>query len=202
MKKNHIIAVLVVVIIAVIILIFVVRGLSSSTENADSNQVVSEASETVAKTADDTVSESTVGMASPIKEYASLDEMNEAAATMLQHPGVMGVTNERFFVIDDGTDKIAEYSFDINGVSYCLRHCPTTLDDISGVYIDGKTAFADKEYTGDIDYVVTDDMMLARWARVEGQFVLMATRTEGYTEEQFHTIAEEIQMVNAIQGEN
>lgn len=138
---------------------------------------------------------------SPITEYKTLSEMNEAAGTILMHPGVMGVTNEKFIVINDGTRKIAEYSFEINGVSYVLRNGPTSLDDISGVYVNGATAFDGRDPADGIDYVFTDDLMLGRWFRVEGQFILSAKKTEGYTEELFKNIAEEILEVNAIQQE-
>lgn len=137
---------------------------------------------------------------SPVKYYDSLDAMNKAAGTLLQHPGVMGVTNERFAVIS-GADVIAEYSYDVAGTTYTLRCSPTSLTDISGVYVDGKLAFEDREIPDGIDYVYTNDCYLARWFRVEGQFVLSANVHKDYTKETFTAVSEEIQMVNAIQSE-
>lgn len=140
-------------------------------------------------------------VSNPVKTYETLDAMNEAAGTILQHPGVMGVTDEKFAVIDDGKDKIAQYTFAINGVEYVLRNCPTSNKDISGVYVDGHTAFADREIQNGIDFITAGGKRLARWARVEGQFILSAAE-DAVTEEIFEAAAEDIEMVNAIQGEN
>lgn len=140
-------------------------------------------------------------VSNPVKTYETLDAMNEAAGTILQHPGVMGVTDEKFAVIDDGQDKIAQYTFSINGVEYVLRNCPTSNKDISGIYVDGHTAFADRDIKNGIDYITAGGKRLARWARVEGQFILSAAE-DAVTEEIFEAAAEEIEMDNAIQGEN
>lgn len=136
----------------------------------------------------------------PVRTYDSLDAMNEAAGTMLMHPGVMGVTNERFAVIT-GDNKMAEYSYEVAGISYTLRCCPTALEDISGVYINGKLAFEGRPAPDDIDFIFTDGCYLARWFRVEGQFVLSAKPAKGYTQDAFKAVAEETKMLNAIQQE-
>lgn len=82
-----------------------------------------------------------VGMANPMTEYKSLDEVNKIIGGNLCSPGVMGVSDEAFFVIDCGSYKMGEYQFKINGYEYSLR-CAKVAEDISGVYIDGETAFA------------------------------------------------------------
>lgn len=81
-----------------------------------------------------------IGMANPMVEYSSLEEINEQVGVHLIKPGVMGVTNEKYFVIDG---KIAEYDFEVNGGKYCLRASSVLEDDISGVYLGEKTMFED-----------------------------------------------------------
>lgn len=142
------------------------------------------------------------GVVNPITTCTSLDEMNELAGTMVQKPGVMGVQDEKFLVINAGEHKIAEYSYTVNGQKFVLRHCNNALEDISGVYVNGKTAFQDRDPANGIDYVTTDDMKLARWFRVEGEFILIAEDAADMTQEQFEAIAQETLETNALQTEN
>lgn len=86
----------------------------------------------------------TAGMPNPMTEYKSLEEVNAIIGGNLSSPGVMGVSGEHFFVIDCGSYKIGEYQFKVNGLDYTLR-CARVAQDISGVYIDGDTAFAGKQ---------------------------------------------------------
>lgn len=85
-----------------------------------------------------------IGMPNPMTEYKSLEEVNKIIGGKLAAPGVMGVSDEHFFVIDCGSYKIGEYQFKVNGIDYTLR-CAKVLQDISGVYIDGDTAFAGEQ---------------------------------------------------------
>mgnify|MGYP003346854981 CR=1 FL=1 len=53
------------------------------------------------------------GAENPMTECASLDEINTAAGTNIVKPGVMGVTEEKFFTVKTGDRTIAEYRFDL-----------------------------------------------------------------------------------------
>ena len=75
-----------------------------------------------------------VGMPNPITEYGSLEEINDIVGMKLAHPPVMGVTDERFSIIDAGETKIAEYVFKVAGVEYDFRGSPSFDGDISGYY--------------------------------------------------------------------
>ena len=87
-------------------------------------------------------------MPNPVKEYNSLDEINEKVGTNLVDLKDYGtVTDEHFAVI---SDKIAEYSFVIDGVDLCFRGSRVLDEDISGIYINGNPAFTDFEIKTDV----------------------------------------------------
>lgn len=130
-----------------------------------------------------------VGMPNPWVDYASLQELNEAFGTKLVHPPVMGVTDEHFSACDMGAYTIAQYQFDLNGVDYCFRCAPTT-EDISGFYIDGKTAFEGKDSPD--EYVFTGDAKLARWFYTDGQYCLVCKDDGVMDEETFKMIIDEL----------
>lgn len=72
-----------------------------------------------------------IGMANPVVEYASLEEINEKIDVNLLKPAVMGVSNERFSIINN---TIAQYECDINGLQWIFRAAHITDEDISGIY--------------------------------------------------------------------
>ena len=114
----------------------------------------------------------TNGMPNPMTEYASLDEINDIVGSKLVHPGVMGVSDEKFFVIDCGDYQLADYRFAVGGADYTFRSAPVT-QDISGYYVGEGTAFADGAHDG-IEYAEADGAQLARWFTIDGQYVLSA----------------------------
>lgn len=125
----------------------------------------------------------------PITEIQSLAELNEAAGILIPHPAVMGVTDEKFSLIDAGGYLIGEYCFSIAGTDWTLRASVNTDADISGVYIDAEPAFA--ENTG---FVVNDNAMLYRWINTSGQYVLSAAADDA---EYFTSIAGEFETLTA-----
>lgn len=112
------------------------------------------------------------GMPNPMVEYASLDEINDIVGSALVHPAVMGVSDEKFFVIDCGDFQLADYRFTVGGVEYSFRSAPVT-QDISGYHVGEGTAFADGARDG-IEYAEANDTQLARWFTIDGQYVLTA----------------------------
>ena len=132
------------------------------------------------------------GLANPMTEYASLEELNEATGSLLTGPGVMGISDESFASYDCGEYMIAEYNFTVAGVKYMLRSAPT-LEDISGFYVNGEPAFSGDIADG-INYAEGEDgVQLARWANVDGQYVF-ACLSEN---DDFTGIAEEMYAVNS-----
>ena len=134
--------------------------------------------------------EMSVGMPNPYTEYETLEEINEIALMNLTHPAVMGVTDEKFYIIESGEYIIAEYDFTLNGYEYCFRACGL-FDDISGVYIDGDTAFANAEGEG-IQYAEGEGMKLARWLTIDGQYVLIVNDNGEMAQDTFESICEEL----------
>lgn len=128
----------------------------------------------------------------PVTECATLQEVNDALGCRLTHPGVMGVTDERFAMIDCGDYQIGEYEFKVNGMRYALRFSPIYDHDISGVYVGDGTAFAD-EYSGDIEYAEAESGKLARWFNVDGQYCLSVEDSDEMEQGQFESIALEMQ---------
>lgn len=131
-----------------------------------------------------------IGMANPLTEYSSLEEINQAAGTALVHPAVMGVTDESFFTLS-GTDcVIADYDFTVVGYRWCFRAGAIADRDISGVYINGAPAFAEPK--AGIEYAEGEGYKLARWFTMDGQYVL-AVEDHGEMEHDiFSGIAEEL----------
>lgn len=133
----------------------------------------------------------TVGMANPVTECDSLDELNELLGCHLQSPGVMGVEDEAYRLISTGElFDIGEYCFRVNGMHYCYRFCANYDDDISGVWKDGSTVFQGQ--VRETEYAAADGMKLARWANVDGQYALCVTDDGAMDQAQFEGIVEEI----------
>lgn len=75
----------------------------------------------------------------PVKEYSSLEEINSKAGVYLVTPGVMGKSNEKYFMLDNNT---AAYSYDLNGYNYYMRGTKFVAEDMSGIFKDGKLLFS------------------------------------------------------------
>lgn len=130
-------------------------------------------------------------IAPPIQEYKSLDQINEIAQTNILHPGVMGIADESFSIIDDGQTKIAEYTFRINDLYATIRSA-NTLEDISGLRVNEKSIFS-KEPQNDVEYKTLNDVKAARWFNTNGQYVFTITdELNEVSEEQFKNMVNEI----------
>ncbi len=134
------------------------------------------------------------GMVNPWTEFDSLEELNEAAGTNLSLPGVMGVEAKANRFLNGEDYSVAELIFDVNGIEYTLRGAGTTVD-ISGVCMaDGKTAFEGSEFEP-FAIAQNDDMKLARWLNIDGQYVLIAADNGILEAETFEGIAQEMMML-------
>lgn len=141
--------------------------------------------------------EGMTGMPSPLTEYESLNEINELIGCNLMHPAVMGVINESFWIIDCGDYRIAQYVFELNGLSYTFR-CAPTKEDISGVYTVNGSAFPG-EPTGDIELYNDSTVHAARWFDLNGQYSLTVADYEGWmSNDTFSLIAMELRDMTSI----
>ena len=128
----------------------------------------------------------------PMEKHDSLDEINEITHGNIVRPAVAGVSDEEFYIINVGEDKIAQYTFKVAGISYTIRFSDTILDkDISGVYINGKEAFP----TTDITNAKGEGLLLARWFTVDGQYVMSGD--DSVEEETFNNVVEEMTTLTA-----
>ena len=130
----------------------------------------------------------------PITEYESVEEINEIVGTNLVGPGVMGKTDQQYFVVNGGEFSIAEYRFTLNGTEFVFRAAPVT-EDISGVYGDNGPVFEGQE---DEAIVSTADCRAARWYEGNVQYVLVAKDAE-LDEERFVTMVDELKGLVAQQ---
>lgn len=131
------------------------------------------------------------GMANPWIELESPEELNEKAGTYLQLPGVMGVRVKACRLMNQGEPMLAEVIFEVNGMEYTLRTAGC-VEDISGFYMpDGKTAFEGREYDS-FAIVNAEEMKLARWLNLDGQYILYVRDGGTMEEETFAGIAEEM----------
>lgn len=106
-----------------------------------------EVPETTAESMEETTVQITAeagGIPNPVVEYGSLEEINEVAGVNLMRPAVMGVSEERFSVINN---SIAQYVCDINGMEWTFRGACVTDADISGIY-DERNVFTPNEDYG------------------------------------------------------
>ena len=65
-----------------------------------------------------------------VVEYDSLEEINALIGVNIMRPAVMGVTNERFSIVND---VIAQYECEVNGIVWTFRGAYITDEDISGI---------------------------------------------------------------------
>ena len=136
--------------------------------------------------------EGLTGLANPYTQYETLDEINNLVGCMLCRPAVMGVTDEVFYIVDCGEFLMAEYDFCVNGIPYTFRCASAYYEDISGVYINGETAFG-AEAPETIEFAEGEGMLLARWFDVNGQYCLILDNGEGAMNmETFEGIASEL----------
>lgn len=136
---------------------------------------------------------SKTNLENPMVAKESLDEVNEITHGHLSKPPVMGVTEEKFYVIETKEGNIGQYDFTLNSIDYTVRFSDTIVkEDISGVYIDGKPAFSDNV----IDDLTTtgEGYRLGRWLTVDGQYCFMAPDT--ITEELFAALLSEMQLIS------
>lgn len=132
-----------------------------------------------------------VGMPNPIKECASLQEINDALGCKLTHPGVMGVTDEKFLLYETSEYTMAEYKFSVNGYEYSFRCAPIAYMDISGYYINGKLAF-NEETSNYVEFSGDGNAKLSRWFTLDGQYVLCVKDKGQMQQDTFENITNEL----------
>ncbi|MCR5150896.1 MAG: hypothetical protein K6B52_06695 [Clostridiales bacterium] len=132
-----------------------------------------------------TAEPTTVTIVNPVTEYFSLEELNAACGAKLSKLAETEVTNESFSTID-GDGILGEYKFNIGENEICVRFAANFDNDISGVYVDGASAFKEKYNE---ETVATDEYRLSRWITVDGQYVVIAPIA--FDEKEFDSVVKE-----------
>ena len=109
-------------------------------------------------------------IANPVTEQQSLDEVNKAAGTHLVR--AEGAADEKFSTIS-GDPVVGQYIFTLDGQEYTFRAAKTT-QDISGVWVEGKTLGdrADSMTDSGSFVMAGEDFHWARWYDGEVQYSL------------------------------
>lgn len=142
------------------------------------------------------VSVNAMAIANPVTECASLEEVNEIAGTNLQRPGVMGVKDVDYLVIDCGDYIMGQYDFEVNGLPCMLRNANVTNKiDISGFYDGEGTAFG--VVYENPQYYYADEFKFAHWDSIDGQFVFCVNDNGTMNKKDFLTLAEEMMIVTS-----
>ncbi len=111
--------------------------------------------------------EEAVGIPNPVAEYDSMEEINTIVGVDLMRPAVMGVTSERFSVINN---SIAQYECEINGLEWTFRGAYITEEDISGMYDENNQFTPEQDFT-----LYTNEFYLERFFDGERQYTIVVT---------------------------
>ena len=133
------------------------------------------------------------GLPNPMVSYDSPEEINEIVGSRLCTPGVMGVTDQAYFVIETADGKMAEEQFTVAGLKYSFRCAPVSDHDISGLWIsENSTAFESMKISDELQYAEDASFKAARWFTIDGQYVLSVMDEGKMDKDTFLAIAEEL----------
>lgn len=138
--------------------------------------------------------EQTEGMANPMVECASLEELEETIDCTIIRPESGNLIEEAYFLIE-GDTPIGQYTFQVNGVNCTLRCSKAGAEiDISGVYTEDGLLFQEdvEEITHAID---NDDLMAQRWFTADGQYTFVADDAGSWDWEEFDSLARQFMNV-------
>lgn len=137
--------------------------------------------------------EEPIGLPNPMTNYDSLEEINKILGCKLTAPGVMGVTDEAYSIIN-GEPQVADYKFTINDDECDFRFSPDYNFDISGIYGKDGTVF-NGTTAGELQYANSEDYKVARWANIDGQYTFALKNDGSMEQETFEGIVEELIML-------
>lgn len=138
---------------------------------------------------EDPSEEPLIGMPSPLKEAASVDELNAAVGCCIFRldPEMYPVTDEAYTLID-GEKQLAQYSFSWAGKPVTLR-AAVAQDDISGIYMDdGKMPYEHLSEGDPYEVLDTGYGLWTRWFLGGMQYSLCVGNTEEDAKDTVFTI--------------
>lgn len=134
------------------------------------------------------------GMPNPNKEITSLEDLSDAINMALYRYEGAYISEETYNLID-GEYPIAEYRFKLSEKEVNVRasKAPCSID-ISGVYVEGDTLFAqylEEETSG---YIENDSYIAHRWFTLDGQYVV-SCKASDFTFTDFTEIVEPMEII-------
>lgn len=145
---------------------------------------------TACGTSDVEPAEEQVGIANPIVEYDTLDEINAMVGSELAEPDADELSDVSYTVIDGA---IAQYQFTTDGVCYTYRAAQDPEEDISGVY-SGEGLLIDN--LDDEGYAADEQGKIFAWTvEKDGailQYVLYAEDGGALSEDEFKAVVSDL----------
>jgi len=132
------------------------------------------------------------GVANPVVQYETLEEINAITGGRLCTPAVMGTSDCSYCTINHGDSLLAQECFTVNGTEYTFRFSPVMDEDISGIYTGEATAFAGLVPSDELQYAEGKGFKAARWFTIDGQYVLSVNDGGSMEKDTFLAIAEEL----------
>lgn len=133
------------------------------------------------------------GMPNPMVEYESLDAINKKVGCNLIQPGVMGITDEKYYVI---ADTLAQYNFSLNGYDFTFRASKDMNEDISGVYVGNGTLFSLFDSKDPVN-ITGEGVKGYRFFTDDTQYTIIADQADDLDEMKFVGLCEEIMSIIA-----
>lgn len=131
----------------------------------------------------------------PVQQYESLEEINDQANVNICKPAAMGITDEKFYMVDNNT---AAYQFVMNGYKCYIRGCRDLVNDMSDLFVDGKGLFEGCEEK--ISFGEAQGYKACRFILGNRQYIFgindKEEMQEDYFESQAHTLIQ--QMINDV----
>ena len=117
-------------------------------------------------------SEGIVGMPNPIKEYDSLDKINEIAGVHIVIPSSIPVTDIKYTTI---SDEAAQVQFMLDGYKWCVRGSKNVDEDLSGIHNENNVFIP-----GQDGAVYLPDSLIDRFFTEGIQYTIVISESAGY----------------------
>ena len=121
------------------------------------------------------------------KQYETLQEINDVANVLIVKPGVMGISDEKFYVIEG---KVAAYGFNLNGYDYFIRGTKELSFDMSGIVNGSEPLF--KSLDEKIQYGQTNEYKAYRFILGNIQYIFGVKDNGKIEKELFEGQSEEV----------
>lgn len=119
---------------------------------------------------------------------SSLQDLNNRLGMSFCHPAVMGIQDLSYGITEYEDHTVGEYRFEAYSIEYALLGCPIGGVDITGIV----PAPFSSEISEETRFVSKDDMKLAQWFNMDGQYVLIAKDEGALEQDTFEMIADEL----------